>query len=100
MITLIRFFRISLNRHCTTVTTTSATPSRRSRRGSALHFTRSNASNDQECETVTHRECKTEECQVVSKKQCKAGTRRKCHTELSITTRDTVQNRQCGKVDE
>jgi hypothetical protein len=97
MITLIRFFRISLNRHCTTVTTTSATPSRR---GSALHFTRSNASNDQECETVTHRECKTEECQVVSKKQCKAGTRRKCHTELSITTRDTVQNRQCGKVDE
>jgi hypothetical protein len=49
---------------------------------------------------MTHRECKTEECQVVSKKQCKAGTRRKCHTELSITTRDTVQNRQCGKVDE
>merc|ERR1719318_2379185 len=31
--------------------------------------------------------------------QSQAGSRRECHTEYS-TTKKTVQNRQCGKVDE
>ena len=49
---------------------------------------------DKDCQTVTDRECKTEVDKV-----CEAGSRKECHTEYSIT-RKTVQNRQCGKVDE